>query len=762
MAGVVAAICGIAVFAGRAGATASAVLPPELRLGNDTGQVVDAGQAREITTALWPLREQGLASDDVATTDRLEDGVAREFDDAVSIDDRARPNITPLRRVRPYSNLTVFVPHQTTYPAAFLAQVLTSVYATVPSEGSVAGAPYVELVVITRHDRSSSWKVSLDTGYAATTLQLPSTGADGLGTDPPPSFIDPPALFSGLAGYWQHWKDTGTPPADAELWLPGYWTTQRAAKLASVRNRSADPGCGGCIRNVGYRADPATDGIWSFAVSRPDGTPARLVCSTVRITDRSVPGRRQLALHQDGARNNWGGWLAPGVYSAITTSAVRQSCIKTGPARQDGLAILGGNGDIVAAHATRASPALIFHLRLPFGVAAALGVGLAMVLALAIVQTRLRRLTTGTVGSPPPLPTPPWPAPTPGWATGGAPFTMATTSPGQGSGEQDHTWRRAARMRRWSLGLSVALSVAGTAIPFGLMTHSALVGVGLAVAFGAFLAWLAVASRRQAERRLNVSAAGTLSVNGLLDFSCLPEPWPAQSRETLSAAAAPRAPGLSVTLAVTDGYLTVERRRVALTGTTPFTARVALSAIRDVHVGPAQLTLNGSSLSFDLASGEQLRVDLGVGTASAQRVAAGIDEAKRQAASRPLPSSPGIEVTSPPPPLRTPAATAGLLMMAFLPPWALAMIGAHNGPFAAAALTGGLFVALALTIKRPPSMASVLARAMAVGAGAFAVDAVRLGQPVRLTGAAICVLLAAWLARQSPTRDTAQPTSLPR
>ena len=66
-------------------------LPAALSAGNQSGPLITPAQAVGVVEALWPLRETALANDDIATTDRLEDGVAREFDDAVSAFDRHIP-----------------------------------------------------------------------------------------------------------------------------------------------------------------------------------------------------------------------------------------------------------------------------------------------------------------------------------------------------------------------------------------------------------------------------------------------------------------------------------------------------------------------------------------------------------------------------------------------------------------------------------------------------------------------------------------------
>ena len=335
--------------------------------------------------ALWPVREHALALDNVAATDQIEDGVAREFDDAVSVDDRARPSRPGLRRVRSHGQVVVFVARQVSYPASFLAEVVTSEYATDRLTGSVAGAPYVELLLMTRSDRATTWKLTLDTGYGGSTPETPPTpDAEGFEAEPPTSFLDPGQLHAKLADYWQHWKDTGAGPPDATLWRPGYWTTQRSQLIAAQRN-GAPPAACGCVGEVRYSAQPAVDGFWSFAVNESTGgRPRRLVCSTVRIHEQLMPVGPTSVLVQDQHRNNWGGWLAPGPYSSITNDLVRQSCISAGTIREEGLGVVGGNGDLVKVRGTRAGALRVLRGgRVTIGAATLLAVVAAVALVLA-------------------------------------------------------------------------------------------------------------------------------------------------------------------------------------------------------------------------------------------------------------------------------------------------------------------------------------------------------------------------------------------
>jgi hypothetical protein len=89
-------------------------------------------------------------------------------------------------------------------------------------------------------------------------------------------------------------------------------------------------------------------------------------------------------------------------------------------------------------------------------------------------------------------------------------------------------------------------------------------------------------------------------------------------------------------------------------------------------------------------------------------------------------------------------------MMASFPPFALAMIGAPDGPCADVATMVGLFLALGLNLKRPVSMARTLAKAHGVAAVAFTIDAARTAQPLRFAGTLACVALIRWMLSLQP------------
>jgi hypothetical protein len=309
--------------------------------------------------------------------------------------------------------------------------------------------------------------------------------------------------------------------------------------------------------------------------------------------------------------------------------------------------------------------------------------------------------------------------------------------------------------RRWLLWVIAAIGDVVVMVRFGVAVHNAAAGVASGILLAGLVALLVVAARRHVERQLASAQTGPLEVPGFLDLACLPGKWPVLAREALGSVGGPNSYGMNVLLAVSDGYLTIARRQVATTGKRAFTARVPLRSIAGIVVGKSRMTLGGSSMTFDIASGEELRLDVTASLDSTERVSGLFREAVRTAPSDSASPLSGIEVTSLPPPVRTSPATAGLSMLAFIPPWILAIIGIRNGPFAGVTVTVGLFLSVALMLIRPRWLTTVLVRMMCLSAAAFALDTIRTGQPIRLGGTACCLLIAALMAGPRPDRRRA-------
>lgn len=285
------------------------------------GAVIDPRTAERLVHAVWPVREEILAAHDAPAIRELETGPAAAADTAVC--SRGCP---ASREPRPLDELRVFVPRQAEYPAAFLAEVLT----TVPGSDT----PAVERLVFTRASARSLWSVALasrsdGTQHIPDAPQTEPTGFDRT----PPTFAQLPAatdLPATLAGDERQWALTGAAP-QGSLFAPGPYTDaagralwQQVQQDARVGNRDT----------AAYTTDVDHDGVWTFATSvvNPGGLSRlgwSITCGTVhyRIDTESAGA----PVIQPPDRSRFGVLLSPGSYSRVSVTGVQQVCIEEQP-----------------------------------------------------------------------------------------------------------------------------------------------------------------------------------------------------------------------------------------------------------------------------------------------------------------------------------------------------------------------------------------------------------------------------------------------
>jgi hypothetical protein len=300
---------------------------------------------------------------------------------------------------------------------------------------------------------------------------------------------------------------------------------------------------------------------------------------------------------------------------------------------------------------------------------------------------------------------------------------------------------RSGRVGAWA---ALILGSAAIFIRVAAESHSIALGLLALAAFGAFMVGLVVWSRRRADRQIESSVTtGQLRVELGLDFECLPGDWPERSRETLNAAGAGSTPSLPVILTADGGRLIIEKRRGFWLGRSAFHAEIATANVTGVRVASSMMGIAGSSIVIQLRSGEEVRGDLPVPSARAEVIAERIRAL--MGGVPPTTNGSAIQITSPPPPVRTPPGRAGLLMMASLPPFMVAMAGAEHGPVAATTSLFALLYGLWLMMRRPVNMPKKIGVALAVTACAFLIDAVGTGESLRLIGAFVAGGLAWWV-----------------
>jgi hypothetical protein len=279
---------------------ATGALAPALWWGRaGHGPVITVRQAETIFSAEWSLRFEAFQSQDPSVVGAFESGPALEADEVICKTCTAltfRGNIT---------NSRVLVPDTSTFPATFLAEVLTT----------TNGAPYTQFLVISRQSASTPWTVVADPGEPGDVV-LPQAQAKRHGSQPVPDSNRAAQLPAELAAYWQHWVYKGRAP-EGTPFAAGRWTTAQGTKLAK-----APPGSvtafNGLIARYRYRGGTAGES-WSFGVA--GGT---LTCGVVRYqTSWSALGGYDW---QPPDQTNWGPNVAPGFYQDVVETQIAQPC----------------------------------------------------------------------------------------------------------------------------------------------------------------------------------------------------------------------------------------------------------------------------------------------------------------------------------------------------------------------------------------------------------------------------------------------------
>jgi len=302
------------------------VLPPELTATPATpGALIDEPTAVAVTKALVPLRMDALRRKDAATIELL------EADDALEQDRQGSSYALPLPGTEHYMAYDALEQHH--YPVNFVAEVRWMS----PDNHSV-----VDLLVITRADAASRWKLSLEATFAwdDPILFLGATGQVPFDSHLSASTSQAAQeLPAAMAAYWQSWADHGGPPVDTPFSTNGS-LLDRGTAIVNGRRHLAQIGA---ARSTHY-----TRG--TLAYSFPIGDHSTMVCSSVHWRSETTPAAGG-ALVQPDDRSEWGDLIAPGRYRSIETQGLRQSCFVAtdGPA-----GVFGQNGDVFEATGTLA------------------------------------------------------------------------------------------------------------------------------------------------------------------------------------------------------------------------------------------------------------------------------------------------------------------------------------------------------------------------------------------------------------------------
>jgi hypothetical protein len=299
-----------------------ALAPLRTAAPDPNGAVITQIAAEKLVRAMWPVRDLALSHRSPDAVRAVEDGPAGEWDAIGCTMGCAPPSPRSIRDVH------LFVPRQTAFPAAFMAQVLTTQYHDTSS--------LVEIMVFTRQSASAPWFLSFDTSYSGIDRlrEFPSIDLAS-GFEKPPAAdrtVERSGLPGMLAAYWQRWADTGAAPPSTRF-LDGAFTTRQGQDIAATRTEMRSTGINSKLT---YTADPAHDGVWSFAVNTLDSSNRLhaddvLTCGTVRYRDVGTPLTAGGAVVQGMDFMPYGSLLRPGGYSDVTMTGVHESCMLTHP-----------------------------------------------------------------------------------------------------------------------------------------------------------------------------------------------------------------------------------------------------------------------------------------------------------------------------------------------------------------------------------------------------------------------------------------------
>lgn len=278
-------------------------LPAALTASPGSGDVITPAAATAVVQATWDLRHGAVAPLDVPMLAAFEAGPALDIDAA---------RCACADPYGPASRIVVSVPHQTSFPARFFAQVATT----------ASNQPWIAFLVFTRADSGSPWMLQLMGGYAAQPTDVTAPAVDAGGFLTPQAAqpnVDPATVHALLTQYWRFSKDNGKVPP-APLWQPGPWTTEFAAAL--TRDHQGAVAQNGLIGFYAYQAAANGSG---YAFPEPQGS--EIVCSAIYMqnTYRPTAGQR---ITQDAAKRRWGKSVPPGAYREVTQNEIAVPCIE--------------------------------------------------------------------------------------------------------------------------------------------------------------------------------------------------------------------------------------------------------------------------------------------------------------------------------------------------------------------------------------------------------------------------------------------------
>src|ERR1700730_7214318 len=232
-----------------------------------------------------------------------------------------------LKSARPLKKVTIYVPHQPSYPAQFIALV-----ETVKVDGS--GNPTQEAMDFyyrfAQPSENAPWKANF---FVLANLDSPAriaVGRDGFVTLISPGdasyVVDPKQLPGSLARYLNSGVASGSPQGP---FAPGHLTTDAVTSLRKYRDT---------MTKLGYTVDLSYQpGQFFDAYRGADGR--AVVLFNLQSTDKiAVPDGLHCIVQPKDKLHRWGGLVAPGSYSQLVEGRLLQF-VATDPAKKAGTAI---------------------------------------------------------------------------------------------------------------------------------------------------------------------------------------------------------------------------------------------------------------------------------------------------------------------------------------------------------------------------------------------------------------------------------------
>lgn len=261
-------------------------------------ELLDAAQARTVFTSLWPKFALAYATQNSKGIDHYTDSDVQK-----AIDGWLFCGCGPLPTR--YQRVNMTAPSQTAYPLSFLAEVQVREY---------TGQTEVVEAVYTKESSRSSWLIAYLVPYIdgaplldSSTMNLPA----------PKVPVDVAAVGTQIASFFQTVFDSGQPP---NSWPQTGSLQEETQRLLSDREYMAQ---NHLVENLTYLAGPH-----SLAFANPQGV---LMCGEVRSHSVITPSTPGGFIVQPPDQSFLGTQLAPGSYSSVTSSSLRDDCWRVTP-----------------------------------------------------------------------------------------------------------------------------------------------------------------------------------------------------------------------------------------------------------------------------------------------------------------------------------------------------------------------------------------------------------------------------------------------